>query len=412
MQYTSGTFTVPASAGAYSVTGLGFAPDGILFFGTNRETEDAVVTGANLGAFFGMMARDWDSSVIIARSVSVIPSPKGSVITGKPIHVRSAPGSATPDYAASASSLDADGATVTFSDVPASGNRKVHWLAWGTETGSTGAHELHSDGGDQTLALGWQAKSLLELGSFEGGDGEAAYDGTHWLWCGAASYWGDPAIDWQAVNLTCVSSGQQAIRTEVSGASAVAVAHPNHAGVAGTILGGDLRVKPSGGGYTSLAYDYVSVSDSWDMTCFHDGESSNGKTTAGNSLGDTVDVALANAAVQDVAAILFLTTGDTDGFGTTLTGNLGVGVATADHQACVMIDGSSQALYQSSAKAWCDNVAAGGAHAGTAELGLAEFTLETTEAGGPSAAGMVYVAFGPNEGAIRHEVPFLGAGYA
>jgi hypothetical protein len=406
--YKSGSFTVPGSTGDYAVTGVGFQPQGVCFFGSNTGTLDSVVNNSYLGVFFGLMATDWDSASLLQHVGWVSPNPKGGVLTDDCIYARTAVSGSTGtnvDYRADAVSLDADGFTVNFTTVSA-GTRYVHWLAWGGFD-DAGMHELHSDGGDQTLSLGWRVRSLLTVGYFEGGDGEAFTDGTHWFWSGMGQYPSSGSGDFEAVNLTCVSSAQQAIQVLVSGSSACAISHPNHAGIAGTILGGDLRSKPTGGSLTDLLLDYVSVSDSYDAVAFWDGESSSGLCTPSDTLSGDVVVSLDNTLVDEVAAVLMMTTGDTNGFGTTLTGNIGFGVVTPDHQACVFLDGSEQRLYQSLTKGWCSNVNSSGAIAGTVALGTDEFTVTTTVDDGPSAQSLVYIAFGPFEAVTDDWIPHI-----
>jgi hypothetical protein len=405
--YKSGSFTVPGSTGNYAVTGLGFQPQGVCFFGSNTGTLDSVVNSSYLGVFFGLMATDWDSASLLQHVGWVSPNPKGSVLTDDCIYARTAVGGgagSNVDYRADAVSLDTDGFTVNFTTVSA-GTRYVHWLAWGGFD-NAGMHELHSDGGDQTLTLDWRVRSLLAVGMFEGGDGEAFYNGTHWFWSGAGSY--PPSdLDWQTAYLECVSSGQQRVATALAGSSTPQIYEPYHAGVGGTILGGQLDAYPTGGSDTDLLLDYQSVSDSHDSIAFWDGESSTGSFTPSDTLDDDVVETVANTLVDEVAAVLMMTTGDTNGFGTTLTGNIGFGVVTPDHQACVFLDGSEQRLYQSVTKGWCSNVSSAGAIAGTVALGADEFTVTTTVDDGPSAQSLVYIAFGPFEAVTDDWIPHI-----
>lgn len=124
--FKAGGFTFPTTTGAFSVSGLGFQPQGIIFFGGNQAPLDTLLTPAAPGVFFGMAWRDKDSGAIDyqAQANTVFgvrwrPRPICAISTGVSI-----------DYEASAVSFDADGFTLTVS-VAAPASRTVHWLAWG-----------------------------------------------------------------------------------------------------------------------------------------------------------------------------------------------------------------------------------------------------------------------------------------
>lgn len=396
MKYKSGSFVVPGSTGSYPVTGVGFAPQGVFFFGSNAAGLDAVVAPGNIAVFGGMMGRHYLTSALLSHCVGFHPNPKGHEMTARPIHVRATPGSATPDYSATGTSLDSDGFTVNFTKV-SSGTRYVHWLAWG-EADHAGA--LKTTGVDTTLALGWRTKTLLTLGSFDNGDGESVQNGSHWAWWGSGCY-PPSTLSWSGVYMTDVSLSQQRIAAVHSTGSPSTTDENYHGGIAGTILGGQLRARPTGGSLTDLFLDYVSAASVFDFHQFWDGNASQGGAVPSNVVGASVDINMDNTLVEDLAAVLLFGVGDTAGFGTTLIGNAGFGVCTEGHQACVFVDGSAQRLYQSITKGWCCDVQPGGATAGTITLGNRKYTL-TTSVAGASARNMVYNAWGPQE---RRKLP-------
>lgn len=401
-QYKSGSFIVPGSTGDQSITGLGFQPAGVFFFGTNATAGlDSVTNVSTVGMFGGMMALDWDSSTILEESVNFLPVSKRGFLDSRCIRCEGASASPFNGLLAHAVSLDADGFTISWEAASPSGTHYVHYLAWGGGD-NAGAEETYAGSGDQTLSLGWRVKSVLTLGGYDSnGDGVQGFpvgaSTGDYCWWGSGSYpvaggnLGAYAVD--------VINGQQRVANVLDSGSPATVTENYSPGVAGTILGGQLRTRPSGGSFTDLLIDYVSTSTSYDITAFWDGESSSGLVTPTDTAGAEVVETMANPLVEEVAAVLFFTTGDTNSFGTTLTGNLGFGVATLNHQACCYMDGSEERVFQSITKGWCCDVDSGGAVAGTVALEDQQMTLTTTDDGGSDAFQMVYIAFGPDVGA-------------
>jgi hypothetical protein len=397
-KYKSGSFAVPGSTGNFSVTGLGFEPDGVYFFGSNFVGLDTVVTlDGNHGMFGGIMARDYASSTLLAES-SNITIDKHGFLDQRPIRQDLVGLAPFRGYLAEKVSLDADGFTVNFTFVnAAAGTRYIHWLAWG-EADNAGAIRTWSGAGDVTLTLGYMVKSLLTVGGFDNtSDGVQGFDPTTgaYGWYGGGSYQSaGPAF--AGVFMVDALRGQQRVGMNHTTGSTPTITENYRPGiVAGTLLGGQNRTRPSGGGLTDLFIDYVSSIRSFDIQAFWDSESSAGSVTPVDSAGSTVTETMSNSLVDELAAVIFWTTGDTDAFGTTLSANMGFGVATPDHQACVFMDGSALRGFQSITKGWCCDVSAGGGVAGTTALEDQQFTLTTTNDGGPAGRQMMYMAFGP-----------------
>lgn len=403
MKYKSGSFAVPAATGSLAITGVGFQPDGVFFFGSNQPGLDSPVNSVPpICVFGGMMARDWNSSNVLARSSCWQPSNRRGFLDAVPIRTEELVVGALNGYYATATSLDADGFTVNFAIVPAGATRYVHWLAWG-EADNAGAEVTWSGAGDVTLALGWRVLSLLTVGGWDNtSDGVRSFDSStgSYGWYGGGSY--PLAGNWQGVFAVDALRSQQRVGGNNTSGATPTITENYRPGSIGTILGGQNRTRP-GVPDTNLFIDYVSSIQSFDMQAFWDGDSSAGSVTPVDLVGATVTEPMVNPLVEDVAAVLFFTTGDTDGFGTTLSGNLGFGVATPDHQACMFMDGSASRVFQSITKGWCCDVSAAGAVAGTVELADQEFTLETTVDSGPAGRQMFYMAFGPREARLRRK---------
>jgi hypothetical protein len=178
-KFKAGYFYFPTSGTSHAVTGLGFQPQGIIFFGGNQSTEDAIVHTANPGLFFGMAWRDATSGSVDYQSISNAmmgvrwrPYPISCITSGTGI-----------DYEASAVTFDSDGFTLTISNT-ASASRLVHYLAWGDHDGAAGTSIGHtaSVGADYDYTgLGYRPLSALAFSMFssgasrDGANGGAAY---------------------------------------------------------------------------------------------------------------------------------------------------------------------------------------------------------------------------------------------
>lgn len=189
-KYRAGKLTVPGSTGNVSVTGLGFAPDGVIFIGGNGGSENTVITGNNLGVFMGIMGRDWSSAALKAYSVSTLPEQGARVRTAYPIC--QAATCNTERFAASAVSLDADGFTVNFTSV---GTGVIYYLA--IKADNVGYLES-SYGAGGTVSLGWVGRSHVSVGYRAGGDmlsGDVFCDLHHSNFGGACWHPGEPGGD-------------------------------------------------------------------------------------------------------------------------------------------------------------------------------------------------------------------------
>lgn len=117
-----GTLTVPGSAGAQAVTGLGRpgrTPKGVVFFGANWTAEDTVVTSSGTAVFRGMAAEQWDSPGTIAQHAAAVgPGDQHRAASSAILNVSSA-GTATVLYEATVTSLDVNGFTLNWATVAA-----------------------------------------------------------------------------------------------------------------------------------------------------------------------------------------------------------------------------------------------------------------------------------------------------
>lgn len=162
-QFKAGSFAFPTSTGGFSVTGLEFEPQGIIFFGGNQSTEDTLLTPTAPGVFFGMAWRDVDSGLVDFQSqanttfgVSWASQPITCLSTGVTI-----------EYQASAVTFDADGFTLTVSTA-APAARLVHYLAWGDFDGAEGKSFGGTSIGDvfDVTSLGYRPLSSLMFSMF------------------------------------------------------------------------------------------------------------------------------------------------------------------------------------------------------------------------------------------------------
>jgi len=201
--YAVGGFDFPASTGTYSVTGLGFQPQGVIMFGGNIATVGSLVTGQNgPGLFVSINATDYASPSTI-RSMCL--APNGNSDAGVAAYrgyengcismQTNAASSATIDYRASTITFDSDGFTINVTHAAAS-RRPIHWVAWGgihggenTNTMNTGAAKQVMSGLSPTFNNSWRPLSAIVLSTVaSNGFGEGSVDGSTWFSFGTGHY--------------------------------------------------------------------------------------------------------------------------------------------------------------------------------------------------------------------------------
>ncbi len=370
--YQAGSFAV--ASGNVTVAGLAGKPQGVIFFGSNSSTEDAVVTGGNLGAFMGMMVDDGLGG-ILAESNSLIPT-QGQRSSGVSCILMQSSFNVI-EYAATPVSLNANGFTVNFTSAVA--GREIQYIAW-YDWNSAGFYNIANA---QTNALAFTAKASFHLGTIQSGGGQgdwirADLPGYTFSWWGGASY--APTNERNSLSLIRYPfTGQIATRmpgsgTEIStGAGFIGpfLTEPQHAGAPGT-------PTTNFDSIFSVGFANMGLLGVWD------GPADCGVGTPSGTPGGIVAQSLALATTD--AIILFGANGWETGPGVGSSGQaIGFGIWTPTYQGCVMVNQGGNYLYQSRNKAWASDAAAAGVNAGTIthtpNSGQFEFVT------GPSAVG-------------------------
>lgn len=201
--YASGMFDFPTVTGDFSVTGLGFEPQGVIMIYGNKATVGTLLTGlTGPGIGISMNALDWSSPGTI---LSLGLSPNGNsdannanyrgIETG-PISMQTDAATASVvDYKASAITFDVDGFTLTVSTA-AGGVRPVHWFAWGgdIDIGTSlipmqTACVKQQMSGSPTFDAGFEAWSAMVVSTVAtNGFGEGNVDGSAWYSFGTGHY--------------------------------------------------------------------------------------------------------------------------------------------------------------------------------------------------------------------------------
>lgn len=153
--FKAGSFYFPTSTGSFAITGTGFEPQGIIFFGGNQATEDSLLTPSTPAIFFGMTWLDLATGLPDSQALSNIAY--GDAFKPDPI-VCCGNAGCNIEYRASLVSLDADGFTLNAT-VAAPGSRLVHYLAWGEQPHSNGTSIAGES--NNTLTLGYHPSTIL-----------------------------------------------------------------------------------------------------------------------------------------------------------------------------------------------------------------------------------------------------------
>ena len=307
-KYRAGKLTIPGSTGNHSVTGLGFAPDGVIFIGGNGSAEGSVLTGNNLGVFMGIMGRDWSAATLKAYSVSTLPEQGARVRTAYPICQAATCNS--PAFEASAVSLDADGFTVNFTTV---GTGVIYYLA--IKADDVGYLES-SYGAAGSIALGWIGRSHVSVGYRAGGDmlsGDVFCDLHHSNFGGGSWKTGQADTDGMGGFMQVIRGNAGRHETE-SYANPPGVAHGYTligASYIGPFLGSEFGFgHPDGAGDTDFIYGNGSQNRAERL--IWDGEGVQGGMTPADGAGSTVDIPLTyNPIIDRADAVLGYSIADT-----------------------------------------------------------------------------------------------------
>jgi hypothetical protein len=413
-KYRAGGFAVPGGTGNFSVTGIDFdvGCQGVMFFGSNQTTEDAVVSTANAGVFMGLMAQE-DGGGILAQANSIIPLVFQQSRGSHPIFQIA--DTTTIDYSATPVSLNADGFTVNFDAIPGSA-RWIHYLAWGDWDD---ADTNRPSPGGTTVALGWLAGAMFMAGTYSpGGNGDwdsIGLGGYHFGWWGGAVY---PlnTIGWNSGYLSLCGPGAGSTRHTRLLTSPPTTAVNFGFSFIGPFLAESLHhAYPTGVGNLDF-YDDSPGQDNYDLYAYWNGDGNCTNGTPAASSPDTVTVPLSQIDTAD-AIVFFGACGQEGGPGSEFNGTaISFGVVTPPtlsdpgYQGCVAVDEGGD-FFQSRTKSWCSSVRVTGAHAGTTELpvGTANFVW-TTDDDDVSPQNLVAVVYGHGGGfipQIYRRIPIL-----
>lgn len=384
-RYKAGGFAV--SAGSVSVTGLGFSPQGVIFFGSNRSEEDSLVTDVNAGIFVGMMAES--SGGLLAQSDSVIPRNGGRNSGTQPIMMQSTFN--VIEYAADPTSLDADGFTVNFT-IALGGSRWIHYLAWGDWNSSDAARVTNAN---PTLSIGFAATSLFQVGGLSYG--------------GVPGDWIRPDLDGWAI---ASWGGGRCELGNVDEAMFATADTPwygqgwQQVSSGGNDVGwGMFAIGPFLGQSVWRAYatspTEIFLATAANLTnsavfAYWTGQAASGDFTPNAVAAGTVVEAVGNGIDAPEALIIMGNCGRNAGFSTSNPDNgMSFGIVTDDYQGCVVANMDGNYFYQSRTKAFASNAQLAGVNAGTVALNTDGTFTATTSVDSTTPTGQVYIALGP-----------------
>jgi hypothetical protein len=302
-RFKGGRFAVPGATGSFSVTGVGFRPDAVVFIGSNVASEDTVVTGNNLGVFLGFMGPHYSTGALTSHAISILPE-QGPRVRFRPIVMAATFN--TQEYSAAAVSLDIDGFTLNFDDV---GTGVVYWLAIQADGAAVIPATQTSSG---TVTLGFVGKSCLVLNYRSVGEvlsGEPGGSTLH-----HAGYGGGGFVEGRigeqgggAIGLLNGAAGRRDVHTFVNAAA-------EYVGVGATYSGTFMSEsfasgKPSG--TNNLDFTYQTPNQNHARYLVWDHESVCGLVAPATGVGAIRDVSLLfNPAVQRAHAMIGKTIAD------------------------------------------------------------------------------------------------------
>lgn len=391
--FKGGWFTVPGSTGNFSVTGVGFQPQIVLFFGSNETTEDTVMTGGGRSLMRGCMAWDDVSSSIMSWCMSFIPH--DAVRWEQHPIVSCKDGSAGTDYEATAVSFNTNGFTVNFTTVPAS-TRKVHWAAiGGMDHVTSGIHT-----GRSNYTIGWAPLSGLHLGGLDDttldpkGPNAEASDWGHMLTLGGASW---PDRDGDAATRRSMSI--ELVDTPFSSQTRLDMRRDTgttaYVGT-GAHFVGPFMTEAAHEQYPIATGDvarYVDVANQGHFVEI-DAYSETGGVLPEVVVDDSTIISSTLTEIDRPSLILFL---GVCGFpqGANLGPNAATfGFWTKDHQYSVAGNGADGSFYQSAQYGFTSTVSTSGVHAGTVTALSPGIALLTTKVSDIAPASMEWHMFG------------------
>jgi hypothetical protein len=399
--YHGGSFIVPGSTGNFSITDLDFRPQLVLFFGSNKDTYDSVVTAGHSAVMRGTMVQDDVTDSIVAWCSSAVPH-DSMRWEQKPIVCCLDGGSGT-DYQANAVSIDAAGFTLNFTVVSA-GSRRVHYVAIG-EMSHSFAKIIGSNfgGTSASVDVGWRPQSGLALGGLDdtvqdvGGPNREQSTWGHMLSWGGKSFRTDNISNHVSMFLNATDTpfnDQDQLRVERYSGATSYIGFGQH--FVGPFMNeGAYQMVLSGTGLTTVG---ISINPS--NQCHFTGlsvESDTGNANTAAALDGEITITSSNPDVEAPALLLFLGACGRESGANGNPNAMSFGFWTEDHSYCVAANGFDDSFFQSEQYAWCSKVTASGAHAGTAASNAPEEVGATlrTEVADITPARLVWHMFGP-----------------
>lgn len=163
-----GSFTVPAATGSLPVTGVGFQPKAVLFFGNRRSSDAATQSSSqnlDMPYFVGLATLSTNRGVV--DSSDDYSAVSAAQATGTQC-IRNRNSGGTVQYAADFTSMDADGFTVNFATANATAY-VVNYLAIGgsdlTNVFVKSFTSATATGNQATTGVGFQPDAMILVGS-------------------------------------------------------------------------------------------------------------------------------------------------------------------------------------------------------------------------------------------------------
>lgn len=387
--WRAGKILSPASTGSQAVTGLGGTPAAVFLFGTNFSTEDtAFTTGGSTGVFRGMAAPAWDDpGTMYVSSAFVSPAGDQSRITGGLVNSLTTAGNASAvDVAATVTSFDADGFTLSYS-VVASG-RPFAWLAL-MNIANIGA--WYGSSGTAT-ALGWKPGAMICHGAWNGPDYTSGDEAGEWY--GGGAYPGSITAGWDGAGLAAQGYPTHLNQWNIGLfdlAPGTAVTQGNHF-IGPFVVTDDITAIPTGGTLQNFTVG-TGTGNGGMFTFWDDEDSKTGTLTPAQNTGDTVTVSGLPFSPGLVIGYSISDEPQGQSSGSPVRGAVQLSMATVEQQYACIVDANTRGSFQSFQRGFADACNSTSVHAGTIELTVDGFIL-TTEEDDVTARPWVWHAFG------------------
>ena len=383
--HRAGSFAVPASTGNVTIPvtdGPTEIPHTIIFFGSNQQTEDTVLSPSLPAIFMGLAARQAGGSWLMR--VNAFRHNLGYTTRSSRCIYSIVDASINAEYQATIVSSTAGSFTLNFSQVAA--NRFVHYLAICDSAGYDAINnDVFAGTGSSTTLEAFQALSGFNLGgyAYDGGGADYTASGYIAVFQGAMSYPATYAFGKGDASSLSISdfntNGQRFVKLyEQFNAAGPWVS------VGPAFIGPFLNEVNHTAYLTDATHfhsDVAGFGDSGLFACWT-GDSEPGTGTPSGSVAGISHQVLSRQAIPDVV-LVFGANGTEAGPGIGSAHKAAFfGVWTDTYQGCVGITDAGY-LYQSRNKSWVAAIASGLVCAGTIQRDTPGFDFVTSVAGTP-----------------------------